>query len=168
MPETTTNKTNEFVVKESASTNLIIGTVFLMLFIFTLSNFLNKDHMLNPYASKTLYCVLFGTFSSAVGFIIHGFMHKTIITVNKDGFYFAGTLKTNWDNFISAEVTEMPVTGSYQDHFVLLVRYYNEAENGDFESQIPMQDTYDKSGEEVVDAIKKIYEAANIEKYNLN
>ena len=103
-----------------------------------------------------------GTFIGALTFIIKGFIHQTIITVNKNGFYYLSTLKTNWKNFISAEVIEEEKTGSYQDNFVLLLRFYKEGEEGYFETKIPMRNTFNRSGEEIIAAMRKFKEAGSV------
>jgi hypothetical protein len=163
MPTTANNSTKEFTVKESKSTNLIIAIFFLVLFCLILFNFLTHEKTHNDYANNKLYYLLIGFFVAGVTFIIKSFKHATIITINQNGIYALGELKTNWRNFITAESTEEQVTGSYQDHFILLIQYYKDNEDGIFGTKIPMLDTYDKSGEEVIEAIKGFMQTANVE-----
>lgn len=157
MAAESTNQTNEFIVKESSLTNIIIGLVFLGLFLLTLANYLNNDHVHGEYAARKLRYVLIGTSMPAILFIVKGFIHTTIIKVNKDGIYCAGELKTNWENFINAEVKEIPVTGSYSDNFILFIRFYKSGEDDAIETRVPMLSTYNKSGEEVIEAIKNFH-----------
>jgi len=160
MAEATNNPPNEFIVKESATTNILIGLFFLALFIITLVNFIHNDKIHNDYGTKKLNYILIGTFITALIFIIKGLKHPTIITINKNGFYYFDILKTDWKNFISAEVIEEQVTGSYEDNFVLQLRFYKESE-GYFVTKIPMRNTFNRSGEEVIEAIKQFAEAEN-------
>jgi hypothetical protein len=70
------------------------------------------------------------TLLPSIIFLVRSYFHPTIITVNKDGFYYLGNLKTNWTNFISAEVTEEEKVGSYQDNFVFILQFYKPGEEG--------------------------------------
>lgn len=142
----------EFVVKQSKTAVVLIGFFFLGLFALVMYNFITHKTT-NEYANNTLYkCILF-TFVSGAGYLISSFKKKVIITVNAQGIYVMGELKTTWQNFINAKSTEEEVTGSISDHFILLIRYYKN--DGIFETKIKMLNTYDKAGEEVIEAIKK-------------
>jgi hypothetical protein len=145
---------NEFTVKESTTTNLLIGLFFLVLFLFVLTNFLSDTRSYNDDKRNNLYAIISMTLLPAIIFLIKSYLNQTIMTVNKDGFYYLGILKTNWANFISAEVTEEEKVGSYQDNFVFILQFYKPGEEGYFVTKIPLKNTLDKSGEEIIAAIK--------------
>lgn len=77
--------------------------------------------------------------------------------MNENGFYYYGTLKTNWNNFISIKMIEEQITGSYRDNFILLLRFYDEERAGYFMTKITMRSTFNRSGEEVIDAVRQFY-----------
>src|SRR6478736_7272676 len=104
MPQEAKYVNNEFTVKESATTNLLIGLFFLILFLFVLTNFLSDTRAYDDNKRHNLYAIISMTLLPAIIFLIKSYFHPTIIIVNKNGFYYLGTLKTNWTNFISAEV----------------------------------------------------------------
>lgn len=92
-------------------------------------------------------------------------MNKTIMTINKTGFYYLGKLVTEWKNFIDASVTQdeenRRIPYDITDRFTLLVRYYKEDEPGYFGRKFLMTAAMDKSEEEVIAAIKFYYEKAS-------
>lgn len=156
MPQQEKYPDNQFVVKESATTNYIIGTVFLILFFLVLHNIIDDTGATEYYTNRNFgtYGLALLMFTPVIVFFVKGFYQPTIITVNKDGFYYYGELKTTWKNFISAEVTEEEKVGSYQDNFIFILHFYKPGEEGYFETKIPMRNTYNKSGEEIIEAIK--------------
>jgi hypothetical protein len=148
----TLNKDGDFIVKESATYNILIGAVFLLLSILAVINFINEA---NPAAKiKFFFGILSITLPPAILFVVKGLMGKTVITINKSGIYCFGVLKTNWSNFIEACVTQDEIPGSIEDNFVLMLHFYKDGEEGPFEAKIPLRNTLDKSEEQIIAAIK--------------
>jgi hypothetical protein len=84
---------------------------------------------------------------------------QTIMTINKNGFFYYGSLLTNWSNFVSAEfLDEMPTLSStssgLSDKFSLYIKYYRDDKPGCFGRKIPLTNTQDKSEEEIIAAIR--------------
>jgi hypothetical protein len=92
-------------------------------------------------------------------------INKTIMTINKTGFYYLGELVTDWKNFIDASVSQdeenRRVPYDITDRFMLLVRYSKEGESGYFGRKFLMTAVMDKSEEEIIAAIKFYYEQAS-------
>lgn len=138
------NASSDFVVKESTGVNLVTGIFFLILaFAFTFMSWYGW------------FGVIF-----ALGIIAKGFRNKTIMIINKNGFYYYGELLTDWDHFISEEFIDdgpaMPRSGA-KDQFYVLIKYYKEGLAGYYGRKIPFTDSQDKSEEEIIAAIKFYY-----------
>jgi hypothetical protein len=138
------NASSDFVVKESKGVNLVTGILFLILAF--------------AFVSMSWYG-WFGVIF-AIGVIVKGFRNKTIMVINKSGFYYYGELLTDWDHFISEEFIDdgpaMPQSGA-KDQFYVLIKYYKEAQAGYYGRKIPFTDSQDKSEEEIIAAIKFYY-----------
>jgi len=101
-------------------------------------------------------------FAAALIVIAKGIKNKTVMVINKSGFYYYGELITDWKNFIEAEfIDDVPLPGMYStgttDRFYLLVKYYKEGQPGYYGRKIRFTDTQDKSEEEIIAAIKFYY-----------
>jgi len=154
MKEVRLNTNGDFVVKESVGSNIFIGVVFLLLALAALINFTDDTDKYHPPRTSFFVTILAITLPPAILFIAKGFMHQTVMTINKNGIYYFGTLKTNWNNFINAYITQDEIPGSIQDNFVLILQFYKEGKEGFFETKIPLRNTQDKSEEEIIAAIK--------------
>jgi hypothetical protein len=89
--------------------------------------------------------------------------NKVVMTINRDGFFYYGSLVTNWTNFVSARfVDEVPQLSKsslgISDQFYLAVRYRKEAGGACFERKIALTNTQDKAEEEIMAAIRFYYE----------
>lgn len=148
------NKDVDFLVKESAVLNVFIGAFFLLLFIITIVNFTNDPYHSDYRRTKVFLTIVVFTLPTAIIFITKGFMHKTIITINKNGIYYFGKLKTNWQNLLEAFITQDEIPGSIKDNFVLILKFYKDGEDDCYETKIPLRNTFDKSEEEIIAAIR--------------
>jgi hypothetical protein len=138
------NPSSDFIVKESLGVNLITGIFFLVL------------------AFAFVFISWYGWFMviSVLAFIARGFQNKTIMVINKNGFYYYGELLTDWDHFISEEfIDDGPSLswGTSKDQFYVLIKYYKDGQPGYFGRKIPFTDSQDKSEEEIIAAIKFYY-----------
>ena len=135
---------NEFIVQESIGSNIIVGIVLLVISFLIFINIIDE-----PGSNYLLFlCFLV----PGVIFFLKAFNRRALIKVNKDGFYHYEVLKTNWENFISAESTEEQRQDNLEYQFVLIIRFYQPGE-GTFEMKILMRNTFNRSGEEVIEAI---------------
>jgi hypothetical protein len=147
IPDNQFNAATSFEVKESRKMRLIIGIVALALAAFMVQS--------SPFLSGVV--AIFGA-----GSIFASTKERTVMTVNKDGFFYYGSLITNWNNFVSARfIDQMPEISStslgISDQFFLAVRYYKENEPGCFERKFALTNTQDKSEEEIMAAIRFYY-----------
>lgn len=93
----------------------------------------------------------------ALTVIARGFRNKTILVINKNGFYYYGELLTDWNHFISEEfIDDGPSLsrGKSKDQFYVLIKYYKEGSPGYYGRKIPFTASQDKSEEEIIAAIK--------------
>lgn len=148
MQESELSEKTEFVVKEFVLLDILIGLFFFFLFFYGLLNSWpdTDEH------SKFFYRMLLIALIPALSFTIKGLKNKTAITINKHGIYHYNTFITNWKNLSSAYITQVEITGSIQDNFVLIIEYYREG--GDYYiKKIPLTNTQNKSEEDVLATI---------------
>lgn len=148
----------DFHVKDSKGCNMTVAILFLAAFVLTVCiDRFDTDH-------PSVYQLLYLSIVPAVYMIRRSIINKTIITINKTGFYYFGELVTNWKNFIDASVTQdeenRRIPYDVTDRFMLLVRYFKEGESGYFGRKFLMTAVMDKSEEEIMAAIKFYYEQA--------
>jgi hypothetical protein len=134
----------DFVVKESKQMRRIIGVFFFILSLFMLKDFLWLGLLVGAVG---------------IGALIVSMRNETIMTINRDGFYYYGKLLTSWTNFLSAEfLDELPVQTSssagLSDQFFLYMKYYKDGQPGCFALKIPLTNTQDKAEEEILAAIR--------------
>ena len=94
----------------------IIGGFFLLFSLFMLKDFLWLG-------------ILVGAIG--IGTLIVSTQNETVMLINRNGFYYYGSLLTNWTNFVSAEfLDELPVQASgsagLSDQFFLSVKFYKD------------------------------------------
>lgn len=148
----------EFRVRDSKGCNMIIGILFLIAFalIIYIDRF-NTNHF-------SVYQLLYLSILPAAYMIKRSIVNKTIMTIDKTGFYYFGEQVTNWKNFIDASVSQdeenRRIPYDVTDRFVLLVRYFKEGEPGYFGRKFLMTAVMDKSEEEIIAAIKFYYDEA--------
>ena len=153
------NPDREFYVKDSKGCNMIVGILFLAAFVLIICiDRFNTAHL-------SVYQLLYLSILPAVYMIRRSIINKTIMTINKTGFYYLGELVTDWKNFIDASVSQdeenRRVPYDITDRFMLLIRYGKEGEPGYFGRKFLMTAVMDKSEEEIIAAIKFYYEEAS-------
>ncbi len=139
---------SDFLVRENIVLHLILGILFSIMFIISLTDKIGYDY--EQFYFKAMYLSLL----PAIFFLRKAIIkRKTIIQINKTGLFYFGELITNWSDFIDAVVTQDEKIITFQDNFVLFVRYRNE-EGRIFRSRIPLTNTQDKAEEEIIAAIR--------------
>jgi uncharacterized membrane protein len=88
--------------------------------------------------------------------------NRIIMTINRDGFFYYGSLITNWTNFVSARfIDQAPQLSKSSlgiaDQFYLAIRYHKEADDTCYERKIALTNTQDKAEEEIMAAIRFYY-----------
>jgi hypothetical protein len=135
----------DFLVKESQSINYIAGAALLVVFFVSMS--------FGDYGWRN-YLVAIGLFliPGAIA-LAKGQRNSIIIKINKTGFYYAGKFITDWKSFYDARIREKMETGSYEDNFILDLRYYSTDRSLVYTLSIPLTNTQDRSEEEIIEAI---------------
>ncbi len=146
------NKMESFNVKESKGVNIIASIVFWIMF-FSAVNY-NEFEETTPRTSVRLFYI---TIVPAIVFLLKSVNKKSIIEINKTGFYFHGALVTNWDNYISVRYAQEEKVMSLTDNFVLFIDYYNQEKGMRYVSKIKMSNTQNKSEEEIIAAIEHFH-----------
>jgi hypothetical protein len=147
-------KDDDFVVRESSVLNIFIGVFFLLLFIITLLNFGTDPYRAEHGKTYVFWKIAVFTLPAAIIFIVKGFKHRDVLTINKGGIYYFGRLKTSWQNLVEAFITQDERPGSIQDNFVLILKFYKDNEDDCYQTKIPLRNTFDKSDEEIIAAIR--------------
>jgi hypothetical protein len=137
----------DFVVKESKKMRRIIGGFF---FLFSL--FILKESI--------WIGLLVGVIG--IGTLVVSMRNETVMTINREGFFYYNQLLTNWTNFVSAEFLDelpVPLSGSagLSDQFFLYIKYHKNDKPGCFALKIPLTNTQDKAEEEILAAIRFYY-----------
>jgi hypothetical protein len=74
------------------------------------------------------------------------------------GIYQRKKLVTDWDNFLEAWITHDEVAGSIRDNYILIIRYFKPGfEGGNFKRTILLDNTQDKSEEQILETIRRFY-----------
>lgn len=106
----------------------------------------------------SIYQLLYLSVIPGVYLIKRGVANKTIITINKNGFYYFDDLVTDWNNFIDAFVTQdeenRKIPYDVTDRFMLVIRYGKAGHTNYYARKILMTAVMDKSEEEIIAAIK--------------
>lgn len=92
--------------------------------------------------------------------IAKGRRNAVIMVINKTGFYYAGKQVTDWKLFYDAVVRHELVPGSYNDTFVLDIRFYSPDYTLLYTKSIPLTNNQDKAEEEIIEAINFYYKAS--------
>jgi hypothetical protein len=144
----------DFLVKDSKGCNFTLG--FLSLALFVTIVLVDRFDTRHPSVFQFFYLA----FIPAILLIKRGMANKTIMVINKNGFYYLGELITNWDNFINAVVSQDHRSAVYylHDDFVLLIRYYKPGQPGYYGRKISLDSRLDKAEEEIMAAIKFYYQ----------
>ena len=152
MSESKLDAEKDFLVKESRTINFIAGGVLLGVFFISLTF---GDYGWSNFLFAVCMFLIPGTIA-----IAKGRRNATIIKINKNGFYYAGQLVTDWTLFYDAVVQDKTEVGSYKDNFVLDLRYYSGDYTLVYTQSIPLTNNQDKAEEEIIEAINFYYEAS--------
>ncbi len=150
MKNNTLNKNEDFTVRESRKMDLILLIIFSLLFVFGMVTVNWNESRIVEY----ILGIIGLTLPSAFYWRNRLNLQKVAIKINKDGIYEYSTFITNWDNFFDAHITQKEITGSISDNFILVIEYYKEDGETLIEHEIYMSDSFDKSEEEIIAAIK--------------
>ncbi|MFL5811049.1 MAG: hypothetical protein ACJ749_16125 [Flavisolibacter sp.] len=142
------NKKECFEVREFVPIDVIAALIFYIMFFYGLFNTPITAKWQEYVFEKMLWIAIL----PAIFYTYKAFSKASYLKINADGIYVRNELLTNWKNFVSVQVVEKEVVGSYQDHFVLEINYYKE-NLGEYVRSIPMSNTQDKSEEEIIEAI---------------
>ncbi len=142
----------DFVVKESKTMRLVIGLLLLAISIYMIK-------------SSVVIGIVIAI--AAIASFIASTKDRVIMTISKRGFFYYGSLLTNWKNFVSAEfIDEAPTISSsstgFSDKFSLFIKYHKDDQPGCFGRKIPLTNTQDKSEEEILAAIRFYYRNSTI------
>jgi hypothetical protein len=138
---------SDFVVKENGGVFLVLGLLFLAMFIYSVIYYVEPQ-------VKFHFEITYLTLVPAIYFIQKAFTKKTvIIRINKKGIFYYNKLITSWTNFVKAHVTQEEKVLAISDNFVLLLEFRN-AQGKIITEKIPLTNTQDKSEEEIIAAIR--------------
>src|SRR5689334_3397640 len=136
------NFNDDFVVKESQTINIIAGSALLAVFLISMA--INGGGLLNALSLLILPAGFF--FAKAT-------RNSPIIIINKEGVFYNNKLVTNWTDYFDTNVSQKEVVGSFQDNFILSIRYFNSTRSIVYTETIPLTNTQNKSEEEILEAI---------------
>jgi hypothetical protein len=143
------NAENDFLVKESAETNLIISIIFFIIFFIA---------VYSGDFGWEVYSAAIGIFLLRSAYYLNNARKKeAFIRINKTGFYYKGSLITAWNNFVEASIKQDEIPGSINDNFVLIIQYYSGYPLDLYVYKIPLTNTQDKADEEILEAIQFYY-----------
>jgi hypothetical protein len=141
------NAETGFVVKESKNMRLFIGLIALGIAVIMAK-------------SSILIAAVIAVF--AIATLLASRRNKTVMTINKEGFFYEGNLITSWRHFVSAKFLDQTPQLSksslgVSDQFYLAVRYRKEGDKACYEQKIPLTNLQDKSEEEIMAAVRFFY-----------
>lgn len=140
----------EFLVKDSISTNLIIGSILLTVFLLSMSM---GDYGWPNYLDALGLFLIPGAIA-----IARSRRNATIIRINKSGLFYGEKLVSGWSHFCDAHLIDDPPVGSFNDHYFLDFRYYSPDQSLIYTKRIPLTNTQDKDIGDVMKAIKFYYD----------
>ena len=144
-----TTNNSEFLVRESRWGNYILGS--LMILVFLISWWMG-DY---GWGMEMNIIVMF---LIPAGFLfMRGRKNATLIRINSNGFFYRERLVTDWQHFADIKLCEEERGWRIDDHFYLMVRYTKPGTDDLFGRKIKMSNTQDKADEEIILAVKRIY-----------
>jgi hypothetical protein len=150
MAKKTLTRDTEFIVSEEKMLNLVVGFLFLGIFIYGLIDAINKGFSRLSYVSYIFFFLLIPAilaFKKASS--------KTVyIRVNKIGIYQNEELLATWDKFIKAYITQKEVVMTIRDNFLLVVEYVRDDPKKGYRRKIALTNTQNKSEEDIMAAIQ--------------
>ena len=131
-----------FIVRESRAINFFIALFLLSMSICSAI-----------YFPSILFTGLFALMGIIMIFI--GIKRRTVFIIDLNGIIYYGEHLTDWHNFIKAYYQEENVKGSESSRsYYLYIEYRKEFDNSTIVSRIPMSSTFDKSEEQIIEAIE--------------
>ncbi|MEO8768791.1 MAG: hypothetical protein ABI402_01855 [Ferruginibacter sp.] len=143
-----------FTVKSSFFLNMFIA-ICLYFFAITIFVYFPKDDF------------ILGAFAiiPAIILTVVAFRRRTIMTIDKTGFYFLKDLVTDWDHFYHAHLKQVIPEGSdtnTRDCNLLILEYYKGSTGDLYKMTIGLTVTQDKSEEAILAAIDYFYELSKL------
>lgn len=138
---------DSFVVKESSIVSFIIAGIFFALFL---------SGVIMSGTDLDISLILL-SLVPAILFTVNGIQRNKPLVIDCNGIYHYNELITDWHNFVQAYLDQTDVLASYQDNFVLILRYHKEGYEGSFKRTIPLTNTQDQSEEAILEAIRRFY-----------
>ena len=136
----------DFIVRESIVLLIIIAVFFLSM----LGSFIEY----NTSAGIWGYLIIAALIPPLI-FFIRKKIKVAVITINKNGIYSYKKLITDWRDFRNAKIDQLPMNvGDPRDKVVLIIHYYNPAKEKIFEQQLRLNNTLNKSEEQILAAIE--------------
>lgn len=137
-----------FTVGASKTINYLFGSLFLIMFIVVMGLSDLGKFSIGELSILLLSLLFFGI----------GLKNKKNITINTTGIYHNKTFITDWTNFRYAYIRQLANTVSatsqgLEDHYRIVVEYYDSNRYTDFLYSIRLSDSQDKSEYEIIDAI---------------
>lgn len=156
---------SEFTVKEEKVLNYILCILCFALFMYGLSDAINKHFVKIDYQSYFFAAAIF----PAILFFNKARSKRVFIRVNKTGIYQDEKLVTGWADFLKAYLAQDKKSGlkaaSIQDKFVLMVEHRKAGDpRTGLRRKIPLGNTQNKSEEDVLAAVhffSTIYRQSN-------
>ena len=142
----------DFLVKECKTINFMTGGILLTVFFVSM--------MFGDFGwSNYLYAMLLFLIPGAIA-LAKGRRNAIIMVINKTGLYSRGELVTEWNRFYDAVVQDKLNPGSYNDNFVLDIRFYSADCSLLYTKSIPLTNNQDKAEEEIIEAINFFYKTS--------
>lgn len=139
------NWDEDFHVKESKSINFMAGGIMVAVFFVSMAF---GDYGWSNYIFGLGLFLIPGAIA-----IAKGRRNATLITINKEGFYYGGKLISDWKLFCDAAVYDRRAPGRFKDNFVMDLRYYSPDYTLIYTLSIPLTNNQDKAEEEIIEAI---------------
>jgi hypothetical protein len=150
MGTTPLSRDSDFIVGEDKVLDYIFTFFFLALFFYGLIDAIIKKFTNFGYLSFLYVLAL----APAIILFARARNKRIYIRINKTGIYQDEKLVTTWANLLNVYIDQKEVVLSIQDNFILVVEYQNDDSDKGFRRKIPLNNTQNKSEEDVMEAVK--------------
>jgi hypothetical protein len=141
-----TNNPRDLIVKESA----VVLTITAIVFICMLGCIFEYNTNLGVWGYVIVALLVPTAF-----YFIRKKIQKAVMIINKTGIIYYGKLITDWKHFKSAKIDQLPLgLGDPRDKVVLVVYFFNPVQNKLFEQKLRLNNTFNKSEEQILAAIE--------------
>ena len=126
--------------------------------------------MIFAYFPKDVYILGIFAIAGAIVLTIVSIRRRTIMTIDKTGFYFCRELITDWDHFYAANLKQVIPEGSdtnTRDRNLLILEYHKDSTRDLYKLTVDLTSTQDKSEEAVLAAINYFYELSKLTRKNV-